>query len=131
VTVPRLAARAWPPGPQYHPVMGAVAPVSRICGREAGIGALGRVAAGGPAVVLMEGEAGIGKTRLLAEVLADAAGRGMQVAAGPVTYSDVPRMALRAISACTGAVPSVQSIGCAQYGQLCVLMRGTGHLTTE
>jgi hypothetical protein len=113
--VPRLAARAWPPGPQYHPVMGAVAPVSRICGREAGIGALGRVAAGGPAVVLMEGEAGI----------------GMQVAAGPVTYSDVPRMALRAISACTGAVPSVQSIGCAQYGQLCVLMRGTGHLTTE
>jgi DNA-binding CsgD family transcriptional regulator len=66
--------------------MGALAPVPRICGREAEIGALGqalgRVAAGGPAIVLVEGEAGIGKSRLLAEVLADARGRGMQVAAG-------------------------------------------------
>ena len=31
--------------------------------------------------MLVEGEAGIGKTRLLAQVLQDAAGRGMQVAA--------------------------------------------------
>ena len=86
MTMPRLAARASSPGPQYHPVMGAVAPVPRICGREAEIQALGealgRVAAGGPAIVLVEGEAGIGKTRLLARVLADARGRGMQVAAG-------------------------------------------------
>ena len=86
MTMPRLAARACSPGPQYHPVMGAVAPVPRICGREAEIAALGealgRVAAGGPAIVLVEGEAGIGKTRLLAEALADARGRGMQVAAG-------------------------------------------------
>jgi predicted ATPase len=44
--------------------------------------ALGRVAAGGPAIVLVEGEAGIGKTRLLAEALEDARSRGMQVAAG-------------------------------------------------
>ena len=35
MTMPRLAARPCPPGPQYHPVMGAVAPVPRICGREA------------------------------------------------------------------------------------------------
>jgi predicted ATPase len=66
--------------------MGTLAPVARICGRVAEIQALGealdRVAAGGPAVVLVEGEAGIGKTRLLAEVLRDAAGRGMRVAAG-------------------------------------------------
>jgi len=66
--------------------MGTLAPVAQICGREAEIqalgGALDRVAAGGPAIVLVEGEAGIGKTRLLAHVLADAAGRGMQVAAG-------------------------------------------------
>jgi hypothetical protein len=86
VTVPRLAARACLPAAQYHPVMGALAPVPRICGRETEIGVLGealdRVAAGGPAVVLVEGEAGIGKTRLLAQVLQDAAGRGMQVAAG-------------------------------------------------
>jgi DNA-binding CsgD family transcriptional regulator len=86
MTMPRLAALPCPPGPQYHPVMGAVAPVRRICGREAEIQALGealgRVAAGGPAIVLVEGEAGIGKSRLLAQALADAAGRGMQVAAG-------------------------------------------------
>jgi predicted ATPase len=86
MTMQRLAALPCSPGPQYHPVMGAVAPVARICGREAEIQALGEaldlVAAGGPAMVLVEGEAGIGKTRLLAQVLEDAAGRGMQVAAG-------------------------------------------------
>src|SRR5215471_1775887 len=86
MTTPRLAARACSPAPQYHPGMGAVAPVPRICGREDEIRALGealdRVAAGGPAIVLVEGEAGIGKTRLLAQVLQDARGRGMQVAAG-------------------------------------------------
>ena len=87
MTMPRLAARACSPGPQYHPDMGAVAPVPRICGREAEIGALGealgRVAAGGPAIVLVEGEAGIGKTRLLARGPGRTrAGRGMQVAAG-------------------------------------------------
>src|SRR6516164_4052631 len=66
--------------------MGPLAPVPRICGREAEIQALGealdRVAAGGPAIVLVEGEAGIGKTRLLAKALEDTAGRGMRVAAG-------------------------------------------------
>jgi predicted ATPase len=82
MTMPRLAARACSPGPQYHPDMGAVAPVPRICGREAEIGALGRVADGGPSIVLVEGEAGIGKTRLLAQVLEDARGLGMQVTAG-------------------------------------------------
>jgi DNA-binding CsgD family transcriptional regulator len=65
--------------------MGAVAPVPQIFGREADIQALGealgRVASGEPAIVLIEGEAGIGKTRLLAEALEDARGRGMQVAA--------------------------------------------------
>ncbi len=66
--------------------MGMLAPAAGICGREAEVAVLGeavdRVAAGGPAVVLVEGEAGIGKSRLLAAVLADAAGRGMRVAAG-------------------------------------------------
>jgi hypothetical protein len=86
MTMLRLAAGACSPGPQYHPDMGALAPVPRIWGREAEIGvlgeALGRVASGGPAIVLVEGEAGIGKTCLLARVLQDARGRGMQVAAG-------------------------------------------------
>src|SRR5215472_2506072 len=66
--------------------MGALAPVGRICGREIEIQALSealdRVAAGRAAIVLVEGEAGIGKTRLLAQALQDARGRGMQVAAG-------------------------------------------------
>jgi len=66
--------------------MGTLAPVPQIRGREVEIEALGealgRVAAGGPAIVLIEGEAGIGKTRLLAEGLEDARGRGIQVAAG-------------------------------------------------
>ena len=86
MTMPRRAARAYSPVPQYHPVMTALAPVPRICGREAEIQALGealdRVASGGPAIVLVEGEAGIGKTRLLAQVLQDARGRDMPVAAG-------------------------------------------------
>ena len=80
MTMPRLAVRACSPGPQYHPDMGAVPPVPRICGREAEIGALGaalgRVAAGGPAIVLVEGEAGIGKTCLLAQALEDAGPAG-------------------------------------------------------
>src|SRR5262245_31598971 len=63
-----------------------VAPALRIRGRAAEIAvlaeALDRAASGRPAVVLIEGEAGIGKTRLLAETLADARGRRMQVAAG-------------------------------------------------
>jgi len=86
LTMPQLAAQACLPEPLYHPDMGAVAPVPRICGREDEIQALGRaldrVASGGPAIVLVEGEAGIGKTRLLAQVLQEARDRGMQVAAG-------------------------------------------------
>ena len=44
--------------------------------------ALGRAAGGRLAVVLVEGEAGIGKTRLLAGALEDARSRGMQVVVG-------------------------------------------------
>jgi len=44
--------------------------------------ALDRVATGRPAVVLIEGEAGIGKTRLLDGAVTDARARGMQVARG-------------------------------------------------
>jgi predicted ATPase/DNA-binding CsgD family transcriptional regulator len=66
--------------------MGIPALAPRLRGRatETGVlrAALDRVARGGQAIVLLEGEAGIGKTRLLDEALADAAGRGMHVAAG-------------------------------------------------
>ena len=63
-----------------------MAPALRIRGRAAEIAVLGesldRVTAGRLSVVLIEGEAGIGKTRLLDAALQDARGRGMQVAAG-------------------------------------------------
>ena len=66
--------------------MGSAVPVPRLRGRAAEIGTLGealdRVASGRSAVVLIEGEAGIGKSRLLDEVLEGARSRGMQVTAG-------------------------------------------------
>ena len=66
--------------------MGTPAPVPGIRGREAEIAVLGevldRVAAGRPAVALIDGEAGIGKTRLLNFALGDARGRDMQVVSG-------------------------------------------------
>ena len=56
--------------------MGTLAPVPGIRGRATEIAvledAVDRVVSGRPAVVLIEGEAGIGKTRLLAGVLEDA-----------------------------------------------------------
>jgi DNA-binding CsgD family transcriptional regulator len=66
--------------------MSTLAPAPRLRGRDAEIQAvreaLDRVCAGRSAIVLIEGEAGIGKTRLLADALDGARGRGMQVAAG-------------------------------------------------
>jgi DNA-binding CsgD family transcriptional regulator/tetratricopeptide (TPR) repeat protein len=57
-----------------------------MLGREAEtralVEALDRVASGASAIVLIEGEAGIGKTRLLQDALQDARARGMQVVAG-------------------------------------------------
>ena len=44
--------------------------------------AVGRAAGGRLAVVLVEGEAGIGKTRMLAEALDEARSRGLQIVAG-------------------------------------------------
>ena len=58
----------------------------RLRGREAEVRilaeALDQAACGSLAIVLVEGEAGIGKTRLLEEALTGAAARGMQAAAG-------------------------------------------------
>ena len=63
-----------------------VASATRLRGREPEMDALcealDRVGAGRPALALIEGEAGIGKTRLLDTVLEDASARGMQVARG-------------------------------------------------
>jgi tetratricopeptide (TPR) repeat protein len=46
------------------------------------VDALGRAAGGRPAIVVVEGEAGIGKSRLLAEALEAARSRSLQVVAG-------------------------------------------------
>jgi DNA-binding CsgD family transcriptional regulator len=74
----------WPAprrSPELDPAAAAAAPLR---GRGPEVAALGtvldRVAAGQPALVLIEGEAGIGKTRLLDGALTDARARGMQVA---------------------------------------------------
>ena len=73
------------PGRSSIAVVGLPARMPRLRGRERESGvlreAVDRVASGALAIVLVEGEAGIGKTRLLEAVLADAAARGMQVAA--------------------------------------------------
>jgi hypothetical protein len=58
----------------------------RLRGRDMELRALGealdRAASGGSAIVLVEGEAGIGKTRLLAETVEQARARSLRVAAG-------------------------------------------------
>ena len=76
----------WPAprrSPGLDPAAAAAAPLR---GRGPEVETLGkvldRVAAGQPALVLIEGEAGIGKTRLLAGVLTRAGARGMQVVRG-------------------------------------------------
>ena len=66
--------------------MGRLTPMPRIYGRDAEIAtlveALDLAASGRLAVVLIEGEAGIGKSPLLEEALQSARGRGIQVTAG-------------------------------------------------
>jgi predicted ATPase len=66
--------------------MATLAPTSPLRGRAVElrtlVDALGRAAGGRPAVVIVEGEAGIGKSRLLAEALEAARARGLQVVAG-------------------------------------------------
>ena len=81
-----MAAPGARPGSGSIGPVAATAPTSGLYGREAELDALGgaldRAASGRLAVVLVEGEAGIGKTRLLAEILANADRRGMQIASG-------------------------------------------------
>src|SRR5258708_18374098 len=74
----------WPGGPGRWSGLDVVAAPLRGRGTEVGIlgEVLDRVAGGRPAVVLIEGEAGIGKTRLLDTSVEDARARGMQVAWG-------------------------------------------------
>ena len=74
----------WPGEPGRSPDLDIVAAPLRGRGTEVGIlgEVLDRAVGGRPAVVLIEGEAGIGKTRLLDTAVEDARARGMQVARG-------------------------------------------------
>ena len=56
--------------------------VPRFVGRDRELAALGDALGQPPAVVLLEGEAGIGKTRLLREFLASPSGRGCRAMVG-------------------------------------------------
>ena len=75
-----------PPGRSSIRLVGTLAPPLRLIGRAAELAlltkALDRVASGRLSIVLVEGEAGIGKTRVLEETLQVARSRGMQVVAG-------------------------------------------------
>ena len=66
--------------------MATLAPTPRLRGREVELRALGdafdRVASGHLTTVIVEGEAGVGKSRLLADGYEDARSRGLQVVGG-------------------------------------------------
>jgi DNA-binding CsgD family transcriptional regulator len=76
----------WPAAARRSPALDQAAAAAPLRGRGPEVAVLGevldQVAAGRPTLVLIEGEAGIGKTRLLETALEDARGRGMQVARG-------------------------------------------------
>jgi DNA-binding CsgD family transcriptional regulator len=91
--------------------MATLAPTPRLRGREVELRALGdafdRVASGHLTAVIVEGEAGIGKTRLLADALDGARARGLQVAAGRAQELERTRPfgVLADAFACTGSSP--------------------------
>src|SRR5258708_5115530 len=97
----------WPGGPGPWSGLDLVAAPLRGRGTEVGIlgEVLDRVAGGRPAVVLIEGEAGIGKTRLLDTALEDARARGMQVARGRAEELELHRP-FGLVAAAFGAVRS-------------------------
>ena len=91
--------------------MATLAPSPRLRGREVELEALGdafdQVALGHPAIVLVEGEAGIGKTRLLAEALDDARARGLEIVSGRAQELERTRPfgVLADTLACSGSSP--------------------------
>lgn len=112
-------------------IVGTPARTPRLRGREAQLevlrGALDRVAAGGPSIVLVEGEAGIGKTRLLEETLADAAARGIRVVAG---CADELEQA-RPFGLMAGAFGCYQGCGDRRRAAIAGLLSASGGNATE
>jgi DNA-binding CsgD family transcriptional regulator/TolA-binding protein len=91
--------------------MARLAPGPRLRGRELELGALGdafdQVASGDPAIVVVEGEAGIGKSRLLAHALDDARARRLEVVTGRAQELERTRPfgVLADLLACTASSP--------------------------
>jgi DNA-binding CsgD family transcriptional regulator len=85
--------------------------------------AVDRAAAGRLAVVLIDGEAGIGKTRLLQDALEQARGRGLRVAAGRAAELEQARP-FGLVAAMFGCTRSAQDPRRAAIGEL--LARGDG-----
>jgi AAA ATPase domain len=89
--------------------MATLAPTARLRGRAVELrtlaDTLGRAAGGRPAFVVIEGEAGIGKSRLLAEAMEAARARGLQTDAFGCSRSspDPRRAAIAALLATHGA----------------------------
>ncbi len=102
-------------------------PPPRLRGRAAEIAALDQAldlaASGRPATVLIEGEPGIGKSRLLAAAIEEAGSRGMQVAAGRAEELDQTRP-FGLAAAVFGCVPSSADPGRAAIAALLAAQGG-------
>ena len=97
--------------------MATLAPTPRLRGREVELRALGdafdRVASGHLTTVIVEGEAGVGKSRLLADGYEDARSRGLQVVGGRAQELERTRPfgVLADTLACTGIRPGTRGGG--------------------
>ncbi|WP_338702565.1 AAA family ATPase [Streptomyces sp. Q6] len=87
----------------------------RFVGRESEVAAL-EAALGQPAVILVEGEAGIGKTRLLREFLAAQAARGHRALAGACPELRVPYTLGAVVDAVRDGVDGVARLGLSGLG---------------
>lgn len=84
--------------------------VPRFVGRDREVAALGGALGKPPAVVLIDGEAGIGKSRLLREFLASQAERGCRVVVGACPELRVPYTLGAVVDAVRDGVGSVSGL---------------------
>lgn len=88
----------------------------RFVGRERELAALDGALGPDPAVVLLDGEAGIGKTRLLREFLASQAGRGRRALIGACPELRVPYTLGAVVDAVRDGVDNVANLGLSGLG---------------
>ncbi|MDF6046105.1 AAA family ATPase [Streptomyces sp. JH14] len=88
----------------------------RFVGRDREVAALGGALGKRPAVVLIDGEAGIGKSRLLREFLASQAERGCRVVVGACPELRVPYTLGAVVDAVRDGVDNVATLGLSGLG---------------